>query len=206
MPVTTKKATTKKAGSSDTVMAALAQHPGSTAAELADATGLGRSTITKTLAALATAGRVSRTAGQREGARRPPDTWTLPENTADPAGSGGRQRRPADGARRTGSTQPVPTATTATTSADTPPDAGHTDALPGTSAGRRLRKGELNGLVLDFLARHGQPITASAVGKAINRSGGAVANALERLETAGQVTRVSDKPRTYQRTTETTTE
>jgi DNA-binding IclR family transcriptional regulator len=64
----------------DKVHAALAAHPDRTAAELADLTGLGRSTITKQLAALGRDGRATRIPGQHTDGRRQPDRWTT---TAD---------------------------------------------------------------------------------------------------------------------------
>lgn len=47
----------------------------------------------------------------------------------------------------------------------------------------RLRPGELDGLVLSYLCKHREegPLTATAVGKGIGRSPGAVANCLKRL-------------------------
>jgi len=60
---------------SDTVGQALTVSPGSTAAELAAATGLGRSTVGKRLAALEAAGVARRQPGGRDGARRLPDRW-----------------------------------------------------------------------------------------------------------------------------------
>ena len=62
----------------EAVLAALASGPAS-AAEVAEAAGIGRSTATKALAALATSGEVERSEGGRDGARRLPDRWSLPE-------------------------------------------------------------------------------------------------------------------------------
>lgn len=59
------------------VLAALACHPQSSAAELAAAAGVGRSTAGKALGELAAAGRVQRYPGQRQAGRRSPDRWTL---------------------------------------------------------------------------------------------------------------------------------
>lgn len=61
----------------DKLLAALAKSPGATAAELAEAAGIGRSTANKTLAVLEAEGRVSRTARGPEGGRRQPDRWNL---------------------------------------------------------------------------------------------------------------------------------
>ena len=63
---------------------------------------------------------------------------------------------------------------------------------------KRLRPGELDGLVLSYLCKHRKegPLTATAVGKGIGRSPGAVANHLKRLTKAisGWVARPSPKP------------
>ncbi len=65
--------------------------------------------------------------------------------------------------------------------------------------GTRLRPGELDKLVLDYLRKHKEngPLTASAIGKGIERSSGAVANCLERLAKKKVVRRVKKSPRTY---------
>lgn len=70
--------TTTTTGPAEAVLAALTERREATAAELAEATGLARSTATKALATLATQGRVIRAAGGRDGARRLPDRWSLP--------------------------------------------------------------------------------------------------------------------------------
>jgi hypothetical protein len=64
---------------------------------------------------------------------------------------------------------------------------------------RRLRPGELDGLVLTYMRKHKgkAPHTASAVGKGIGRSPGAVANCLARLAEAKKVHRVKRKPGGY---------
>ena len=85
----TAAATTPSAMSSrEAVLAALASGPAS-AAEVAEAAGIGRSTATKALAALAASGEVERSEGGRDGARRLPDRWSLLEDDErhDPAGA-----------------------------------------------------------------------------------------------------------------------
>jgi DNA-binding MarR family transcriptional regulator len=59
-----------------------------TAAELAETTGLGRSTVGKTLASLEARGRVRRTPGGRNGARALPDRWAVTPD-ADQAATAG---------------------------------------------------------------------------------------------------------------------
>jgi len=136
------------------VVTALASQGELTNAEIATATGLGRSTVGKTLAALERVGMARRSPGGRDGRRRLPDRWSV--------GSSG---------------EPSP---------------------PGSSTGR-LRPGQLDGLVLDFLNGQGEDavVGATAVAKALGRSAGAVGNCLARLTGAGQVHQVSEKPRRY---------
>lgn len=63
----------------------------------------------------------------------------------------------------------------------------------------RLRPGELDGLVLTYMRKHKKelPLTASAIGKAIERSSGAVANCLLRLVKAKRIRQAKRKPRSY---------
>jgi DNA-binding IclR family transcriptional regulator len=68
---------------------------------------------------------------------------------------------------------------------------------PSTSATRRLRPGQLDRLVLDYINSQGAAVGATVVAKALGRSGGAVGNCLNRLAAAGRVRKVSDKPRRY---------
>jgi predicted transcriptional regulator len=78
---------------------------------------------------------------------------------------------------------------------------------PGSATGR-LRPGQLDGLVLNFLECHGKdaPVGATAVAKTLGRSAGAVGNCLTRLVAAGQVHQVSEKPRRYTSTAPASTE
>lgn len=64
---------------------------------------------------------------------------------------------------------------------------------------QRLRPGELDGLVLAYMRKHEKagPLTASTIGKAIERSSGAVANCLLRLAKAKKVRQAKRKPRSY---------
>jgi IclR helix-turn-helix domain len=69
------------------LLEALADRPGATAPELAQAAGIGRSTAAKLLATLASQGRVLRQPGGRGGGRRAADRWTLPTPDPTPAPS-----------------------------------------------------------------------------------------------------------------------
>lgn len=64
---------------------------------------------------------------------------------------------------------------------------------------KRLRPGELEGLVLTYMAEHKEdaPLTASAIGKGIGRSAGATANCLTRLAKDKKVRQAKRKPRAY---------
>ncbi len=92
MPTTTTTTTTTT--TAEAVLAALGSGPAS-AAEVAQAAGIGRSTATKALAALTAGGQVERSPGGRDGARRLPDRWSLPATAEDPdpsAGDGGESK------------------------------------------------------------------------------------------------------------------
>lgn len=64
---------------------------------------------------------------------------------------------------------------------------------------KRLRSGALDGLVLAYFAKHRDdgPLTATAIGKGIERSAGAVSNCLGRLAMEKRVRQVKKRPRTY---------
>jgi hypothetical protein len=63
----------------------------------------------------------------------------------------------------------------------------------------RLGPGQLDKLVLAYMGEHkgDAPHTSSAIGKGIERSSGAVANCLARLEKAKEVRLAQKKPRAY---------
>ena len=64
---------------------------------------------------------------------------------------------------------------------------------------KRLRPGELDGLVLTYMRKHEDewPLTASAIARGIGRSSGAIANCLARLTKAKKVRQAKRKPRAY---------
>lgn len=163
---------TPRGAAAEAVAAALTAHPGATAAELAEAAGVGQSTAAKALATLEAQSLARRTAGERTASgRRQPDRWSPPPDTAN---------------------------------VDVPPAADASEAAkskipdrPGGSDGR-LSRGQLNSLVLDYLAaRPGEPVGPAAVAKGLGRSAGAVSNALGRLADAGTVRLVGESPRRY---------
>lgn len=67
------------------------------------------------------------------------------------------------------------------------------------AAKQRLRPGELDCLVLSHLKKHKDdgPLTASAIGKGIGRSSGAIANCLARLAKEKKVRQAKKRPRAY---------
>lgn len=166
---TTTTTATAATGTREAVLAALASGGEMTAAQVADAARIGRSTATRTLTSLATGGQVARTAGGRDGARRLPDQWTVsapPTTTAATTAGTARVRT----AKRTAGGEPRD----------------------------RLRPGELAGQVLGYLhdypGEHSPTAIAAGLG---GRSGGAVSNALARLADRGEVTLTQDRPRRY---------
>jgi DNA-binding IclR family transcriptional regulator len=71
--------------------------------------------------------------------------------------------------------------------------------MSAAKAKKRLRPGELDGLVLTYMRKHtgDAPLTATAIGKGLDRSPGAVANCLARLTTEGKVRQAKKRPRAY---------
>lgn len=71
--------------------------------------------------------------------------------------------------------------------------------MSAAKAKKRLRPGELDGLVLAYMRKHRNdgPLTASAIGKGIDRSSGAVANCLARLAKEKKLRQAKRKPRAY---------
>ena len=132
----------------DKLREALALHPASTTAELAEIASLSRATISKQLTVLQKAGDATAAEGNRNGRRgRPASRWSL---TGQPA------ERP------------------------------------------RLRPGELDAIVLDHVHGLNEPVGPAAIGKALGRSAGAVANCMARLANAGQLKQTSANPRRYE--------
>ncbi|MEU2862639.1 hypothetical protein ACIQWL_42665 [Streptomyces mirabilis] len=226
-----------------------------TAAELALAAGLGRSTTGKALAILEEHSLAVREPGGHDGARRTPDRWhpaptsqttgddsgqepanAQPEPSADASesvsGGAGREEAPigeiapADGlasltaAPVTGVSQdtehggndeggedhshggcgnddpgdgdtPAPQA-----SAERQTALAEAVIVPGEK--RRLAPGALRQMVIAHLDAHpGQAFTATKISRVIEKSSGAVANALVTLARQGIAEQVDDRPRTY---------
>lgn len=168
-------ATPTKQAPADTVAAVLAAQPGATAAELADAAGIGRSTAAKVLAAMEQQGTARRVLGGRDGGRRLADRW-------HPAGSAAEEVSPAEPPIVDGG------------------EPGAVEAELAEATSGRLGKGALRSLVLDYLVAHAGPegLGPTAVAKGLGgRSSGAVGNALARLEADGRARLASESPRRY---------
>jgi hypothetical protein len=208
-----------KTPSVEAILDALRQHPDATAAGLAEAAGLGRSTASKTLATLEAKGRVSRQRGTSEGGKAAPDRWTL---VPDPLA--GHTDRAEPGLQAVTAEVPVDESADATeTLGGAPsgeavppvagtPDTGQAEATVGGSrdttqpsgkakdslSGQRLRPGALRSLIHGWLAeRPGQEFTPTRIGKELGRSAGAVGNALATMTDQGEVVQTSSKPRRY---------
>lgn len=209
-----------------------------TAAELALAARVGRSTAGKALTTLEERGLATRIPGGYEGHRRTPDHWhpaptrettsgdsgsehanpqSEPPSTApDPAASG---NNPADEtAPDTAATpddgKPNP-ATSPTVNA--PQDTEHSGgehaptphgnaerqaAIPVPGGKKRLAPGALRQMVIEHLEAHsGEAFTAPKISRVIDRSSGAIANALITLARQGIAEQVTDRPRTYRAAT-----
>ena len=162
------------------ILDGLTARPEVTSTDLADALGIGQSTAGKRLAALEAAGSVRRTPGGREAGRRAPDRWSAaatPEVAATDLTGGEPGREPGGGELR--------------------PAAGEETPEPPAAAGR-LGRGELGSLVRDYLAAHpGEAFGPAALGKALDRSQGAISNSLATMAAHGEVVLVGDKPRRY---------
>jgi DNA-binding MarR family transcriptional regulator len=151
---------------------ALRNNPGSTATALSTTAGIGKSTAPKILTRWEKDGLVTRTAGIADGGSRPADRWSITTDnqlTDD---------QPTDD-QRTG---------------DQP-----TDDDPGKQSekSQRLAPGALRGMVEDYLRDNSGAFSPNAIGKGLNRSSGAVHNALEKLVASGYAVRTSDKPKKY---------
>jgi predicted DNA-binding transcriptional regulator YafY len=175
------KQTTEKPASEQAALKALAANPEATAAEVAAAANVGRSTASKVLARLTSSGEVRRIEGGRDGPRRLPDRFALA--SAEPAADDGKPKAAADAEPKAAD--------------DGKPKAAQ-DAKP-KAAGEHLKPGQLDKLVLAYLKDNADsgPHGPTTVAKALVRSSGAVGNCLVRLTNAKQVRQDSEKPRRY---------
>ena len=149
---------------------ALADRPGATATELAQAAGIGRSTAAKLLATLAGQGRVLRQPGGLKDGRRAADRWTLPppSPTQDSSAPPTAAPMPAQ------PTRPRP-----------PSGAAGAPASCASWCWAAWPSGQ---------DRRCHPPRSP---RRLDRSAGAVANALQVLAGQGAVTQTQPKPRRY---------
>ena len=168
------------------VTEAVAALPGATAAEVAGALGIGRSTAAKRLARLETVGALQRSPGGRSAGAKVADRWfPAPVGAGTPPEQApSEDRAPAGDAAATD----PPGADAATAN----------DESSGPEASRRLAPGALGALVREYLAaRPSQSFGPSGIAKALGRSAGAVSNALSAMAASGEAVQVAQRPRRY---------
>ncbi|MUL41614.1 hypothetical protein FZ103_10570 [Streptomonospora sp. PA3] len=174
----------------DRVAQALAARPeGTTAVTLVEATGASRASVSKALSALEKSGRARRRRPDATEATRPlPDTW-FP--SAPPPGP-----EPAE------DTIPETETEVGAAPADAAPTAAEAAERPQrrTQSGRPVaRPGQLRAMVAQHLIEHPHAeFTPGEISKVLNRSAGAIANALEKLAETGEARRTCAAPRRYQ--------
>ncbi|WP_407778756.1 hypothetical protein [Actinophytocola sp.] len=86
-----------------------------------------------------------------------------------------------------------------TTTNDQPTDDQPTDVDPEKQSvkSQRLAPGALRGMVEDYLRDNSGEFSPNSIDRALDRSSGAVHNALERLVESGYAVRTSDKSKKY---------
>lgn len=180
-----KDPTVDVAYSASRIIDTLKKQPDSSAAEIAERVGLGRSTATKKLADLEKAGLAVRVPGTREGSIRTPDLWSLASAPGPRASSEHRSSK--------GGTAP-----------EAKGAASRTKARPGGSdrktkdSADRLPRGELAKLVREYLDTHPGAHSPTAIASDLQRSAGAVANALVRLVDEAEALLIQVAPKRYQ--------
>ncbi|WP_190814293.1 MarR family transcriptional regulator [Saccharopolyspora pogona] len=194
--------------SQDKVWAALHANLGATTTDIAEAAGVGRSTAGKILATWAKDSSATRISGIGDGGRRSADCWTMTHTdqitplrgTASPA----RDDTTAEPAAVDEPSQPQspdPNDESTAEGQESAEDAREASGVdgPGPIIKRpRLSKGELRGMVEDYLTeRPGEEFSPNAIGTALNRSSGAVNNALEKLVADGYAVQTEDKPKRF---------
>ncbi|WNV90198.1 MarR family transcriptional regulator [Umezawaea sp. Da 62-37] len=172
---------------------AVRNHPGSTATALSATAGIGKSTAPKILTRWEKDGFVVRTAGIADGGSRPADRWSIVTDD-QPIEEPEPDDQPTDD-QPTDQPEPDDQPTDDQPTDQPEPDDQPTDDQPEKS--QRLAPGALRGMVEDYLRDNSGDFSPNAIGKALNRSSGAVHNALEKLVESGYAVRTSDKPKKY---------
>ncbi|MCY9785226.1 MarR family transcriptional regulator [Nocardiopsis sp. EMB25] len=191
-----------------------------TVTELADAVGMGRSTITKHLNNLEKEGAATRIPGGRDGRRRLPDHWTMVTTgavlTPEAEAEGDQQATDTDPDAVDACEAPVTPTDPATAQAETPVSTSPqrpavapvtTHRLDGDEAGavnpvsgmNRLAPGELKLMVQAILdSDPNQEFGATQISHLLRgRSIGAIQNNLARLVAEGSAELTRERPRRY---------
>ncbi len=168
VPVETINPTKPRTETEEKLWQALHDNPGSTATALSAIAEIGKSTAPKLLTRWEANGLVTRTTGIAIGGPRPADLWSITATNDQP------------------SSDDQPTA-----AAESSSDSEQQEKQ------ERLAPGALRGMVEDYLRNNSGEFSPNAIGKALDRSSGAVHNALEKLVTSGYAARTSDKPKKY---------
>ncbi|WP_405957285.1 hypothetical protein [Streptomyces phaeochromogenes] len=185
-----------------------------------------RSSTFKALVTLEKRGLAHRERGIKNGPHRCPDLWRANHTEATPtsAEAQAQEEPPAPepaGEPVTDNTEPAtqpdqPTVNTHEENCDTPPvkvvpattapaqrtqpsePSHHAPTIALTGGNKRLAPGGLRQLVIDHLNAHpDEAFTATRISRTIDRSSGAIANALEKLVRQSIAELVSERPRTY---------
>ncbi|GAA2693160.1 MULTISPECIES: helix-turn-helix domain-containing protein [Actinosynnema] len=203
---------TKENDTDEKVWLTLVDMPRSSSAQIALAAGIGGSTARKALVRLHDQGRVSRISGGIAGGRRTPDHWSAVVPDDVPEAVDGIDVPQDEVLQDDVPPTPAPQDDGGPDDIDHQDDAPQDDgaAVEGTPVAPvvavpvgvggvvgRLAPGALRGMVEDHLRDNAGEFGPTAIGKVLNRSAGAVHNALEKLVAAGVVTRTSDKPKRY---------
>ncbi|MFE3410307.1 hypothetical protein ACFXMT_18850 [Streptomyces mirabilis] len=122
-----------------------------------------------------------------------PDSSHLLREPYESTAHGSDEKPDASASKGAASSGPPPARCSA---ALQPKDVTTATASPGGSS--RLARGALRQLVIDHVNAHpGESFTATRISRVIDRSSGAVANALVTLSTQGLIEQVTDRPRTF---------
>jgi predicted transcriptional regulator len=198
----------------DKLWAALHANPDSTASELSDTAAIGKSTAAKILARWAGEGNVRRTCGISEGGRRAADRWSITKTGDSAEVDVEVAPEPPPASESADTAVPVTVDQSTDCAAGAGPAVDHAPAdvtadtvdEDGVSGGARaagekaprLAPGGLRGLVEDFLRDHSsEEFSPSRIGKELDRSSGAVHNALEKLVATGYAVQTNAAPKRY---------
>ncbi|MFJ2752724.1 hypothetical protein [Streptomyces sp. NPDC087297] len=200
--MTNTQSTPALTGAQQKALTALSENRGATAKQVAEYAWIGGSTAGKALVALESLGLAHRELGERDGARKTADRWykspaatsaeTEPEAEAEVATA--EEAPPAEAETPTD----APAPTEAAPEPKEPPAAPKAPAKAPAPA-KRLARGGLRQMVYEHLEAHPtKAFTAPALSRALDRSAGAIANALVKLKDHGQADLVGESPRQYQ--------